>query len=71
MSAYTDEFERELANIICSFSGMNLPLNLPAWVENLGITTNSKIQDVARIGSAGHKTDIVICFDNGKILKVS
>lgn len=71
MSAYTDEFERELANIICSFSDINLPLNLPAWVENLGINSNSKIQHVARIGSAGHKTDIAIYFDNGEILKVS
>lgn len=71
MSTYTDEFERELANIICTFSGANLPLNLPDWVKNLGITTNNTIKHVARIGSAGHKTDLAIYFDNGAILKVS
>lgn len=71
MSAYTDDFERQLTSIIYSFSGSPLPSNIPSWLNNLGITNANRITDVARIGGSGYKTDIVIYFDNQTVLKVS
>ncbi|MEG2251033.1 MAG: hypothetical protein RSD09_05630 [Bacilli bacterium] len=71
MSAYTDQFEQQLTNRIRSFSGLALPSSIPLWMNGLGITNANQITNVERIGAAGYKTDIVIFFDNGALLKVS
>lgn len=71
MSAYTDNFECQLKTIISNFSNQPLPENLPLWVQDLGISSSNKIIKAERIGSSGYKTDIIVHFDNHKLLKIS
>lgn len=71
MSDKTDEFENNLKTTICSFAGLALPKNIPNWIEELGISANDRITNAVRVGSVGHKTDIIINFNNGVCLKVS
>ncbi|AOA56921.1 hypothetical protein [Acinetobacter larvae] len=71
MSAYTDNFECQLKNIIANFSQQPLPEHLPLWVRDLGISSSNKIVKAERVGSSGYKTDIIVHFDNHKLLKIS
>lgn len=71
MSAYTDNFESQLKTIISNYSNQALPQNLPQWVKDLGISSSNKIVKAERIGSSGYKTDIIVYFDNHKVLKIS
>jgi len=71
MSINTDNFERQLTAIISSFSDQELPPHLPSWIQNLGIQNNNRIVKAERTGQSGSKTDIIVYFDNQKILKIS
>lgn len=71
MSKVTDDFEIELTRIINNFSQKTLPKNLPEWVQRLGIDSSTSILNSIRIGAAGHKTDVIVNFNNGKKLKIS
>ena len=64
MSDKTDKFENNLKTTICSFAELALPKNIPDWIEELGISANDRITNAVRVGSVGHKTDIIINFNN-------
>ena len=71
MSIKTDNFEYQLTSIISNFSNQPLPKTIPQWIKDLGISDSNKIKKAERIGNAGYKTDIIIYFDNDKVLKIS
>lgn len=71
MSQKTDEFENNLETTIRSFAGLALPKNIPEWIKELKISANDRITNAVKVGSVGHKTDIIIYINNRPCLKVS
>lgn len=69
MSKKTDDFEKAIARAIAV--GSQMPDDIPAWMEDLGIVGRSKVTNICHLGSSGGKTDILIEFDNAAQLKIS
>ena len=73
MSRASDEFEQEIVNMISYHIGERLPLSLPPWLIEEGITPGSKILDVYGIGSKDkrNKTDVIIYLEDSMPIKIS
>lgn len=71
MSARTDQFERDIVEMIYRSNITHIPNSLPNWMLQEGIRPGAKILNAACIGASGSKTDILIQLENSEDIKIS
>ena len=71
MSKKSDLLEQNIANLAHNYT--NLPLNIPSWMNELGIVPGSQIISSKRIGAENknNKTDILITLKDSVNIKIS